>query len=274
MLMPTTTYAATTGSSSKPDSISAGKSKTVNSKDYWFKCTVSGAVDFSITTASNATITVYKKKIFGKKKILSKTSTKYLKKTYSDTADCAGRNTYWVHVKMKNKNKITCRITQHVDRYVRASGKGAMWQVNKKTPVPNRITIDYSYWYVPAYAVSTVDTYVNSSKYLEIQTRLVNGAITVATAIALSPLNGYAALAGSIVSGLAMNRWGADFQKVISDKLKKVGGYSYSTRKYKYGVILIEYSSQGVTYYDVIRWGGKTMYGSKGMIGKWTIKYN
>ncbi|ESL01805.1 hypothetical protein GCWU000282_02924 [Catonella morbi ATCC 51271] len=65
-----------------------------------------------------------------------------------------------------------------------------------------------------------------------------------------------------------------DFKTAVKKDIRTVGGYNGRTKKYTKGVLLIQYMSQGITFYEVKTWNNSTMYGPKGWTGTWTIKYN
>ena len=268
---PESVQAATTGSSSSPYVLTAGTAKSVTANDYWFKCKVSGATDFTVTTGVSATVTVYKKTTLSKKQLNTKSSTKSYTYKLCDASVCSNSNTYLVHVSMSSSGSISCKVAQHKDSKTRSNG--AMWKVKSTSPVSSSVQY-LKYWYVPKSAVSTMVTYVSNSKFLDTQSKLINGTITVSTAIALSGLSNTAALAASIVTGLASVQWGADFKQELIDDISSVGGYSSSSNTYSYGVLLIEYVYDGITFYEVKRWSGGTMYGPGGMVVTWTTSYN
>ena len=264
-------------SGSNQYNLNDGEKKTVISSDCWFSCNIWGATDFDIVSSKSANITIYKKTLFGKK-LLKDINMKSFKYTLSDSAINTGKNTYLVRVKLNSSSRISCKINTHTDVFKRSAG--AMWISNSNSAIYDTNILYLKYWYMPASKISALVDYVDQDSFLDNQKLLLDGSIT-AVAIAAGIIStGTSKVLPSIlttviggVGGFALTQL-TDFKTAVKKNIRTAGGYNSRTKRYTKGVLLIQYMSQGITFYEVKTWNNSTMYGPKGWTGNWTIEYN
>lgn len=106
------------GSINNPHDLTNVQSTTVSSTDYWFKCRVSGAVDFYLHASGNVdSIKIYNTVATLPNLLFEADQTKHYENTLSVYSVNTGQITYLLHVSASQTRTITCRINQHVDSH-------------------------------------------------------------------------------------------------------------------------------------------------------------
>ena len=155
-----------------------------------------------------------------------------------------------------------------------------MWISNSNSAIYDTNILYLKYWYMPASKISALVDYVDQDSFLDNQKLLLDGSIT-AVAIAAGIIStGTSKVLPSIlttviggVGGFALTQL-TDFKTAVKKNIRTAGGYNSRTKRYTKGVLLIQYMSQGITFYEIKTWNNSTMYGPKGWTGNWTIEYN
>ena len=239
-------------------------SESKNGASCSFTSSCSGATDIIVKCAENVEVKIYDKNVLSKKLLKSSTSTKKIKYT----SKLSSKNTYYITVKTKSGKsaKITCKIKQHLDK--KKSSKGGIWKCNDDSPVPNPTIIHLKKTYFTAAQCSEAVTYVSSSKYLDTQTALVNGTLSV-SGIILGGCGIKSLTVASTFLAIGQLGYSANFKNDTMNDIKSKGNYNKNTNKFENGVVLTEYVYNGMTFITVDKWNGKKMKGKKGYIGTW-----
>ncbi len=241
------------------------ETKSVNASSYTFTYKCAGATDIKVTTSSNSDILIEKKGIILKKKLSEKKKTK----SYNYTAKLSNTNTYCVTVKTNSKKKanIKCEIKQHLDK--KQSSKGGIWTAKGNSPVPGSSIIYRRKIYFTKSQCSEALTYVTDAKYLDYQSKLVNGTITVSGLI-LSGTGIKTLTVASTFLTIGSIGYSFDFKSDTINKIKLKGNYNKKTKKFGNGVVLTEYMYNGISFIEVDSWKNNTMQGVGGYIGSWS----
>ena len=243
--------------------LASSSKSTVSSSNNQFKMISAGAIDIKVTAGSAVNISIYRKSGVTKKLITSKKGVK----SYSYVCKYSNSNTYYVSVKTQNGKKctMTCIAKQHEDK--KSSTSGGTWTASSTSPVPSSSVIYLKKMYFSKSQCSEAMTYVSNKKYLDYQSKLANGTLTVTGLIASHVgLKSYA-IAADFLS-IAMIGKSFDFKSSVMDDIKKKG--HYKNGKFGNGVVITEYMYNGVTMIDVQSWTGSSMTGAKGYVGKWS----
>ncbi len=258
-----------TVSESNPLELSQGISAMVNAKSYWFKCSVRGATEITVTSSTDVTIYVYKRKNLFKKELIGTYEGNIIIEKFRENFN----NTYFVNVESKVESLIACQISQYVD--YKSDINGAMWVAEDTTPIPNDSILYFKKWYVNKEKVDALYRYVSESKFLDYQTNLINGTISVATAVAsiYLPIPDKISIALSVVSSAsAFFSDPINVKQSVIDDILEYSGYNETDYSYANGLVLTECMSNGVMHYFVERWDGPDMYGEEGYCGIWINK--
>lgn len=169
---------------------------------------------------------------------------------------------------MSKKAVITCKISQHKDVYYNTNG--AIWQSDTNTPVPIYTVLYQKKWYVSKDDVSILYEYVGNSKFLDYQTNLLNGLISVSSVAISIFLPEKVNTAISIITA-ATTFFGSpiDFKASTLNEIIEKSGYDKNTGQHSNGIVLTECISSGQTFYYIDKWSGGTMYGEGGYCGSW-----
>lgn len=223
----------------------------------------SGATDITVKTSQRALIKVYKKKVLSKSQLKWTTS-----KNLKYTARLSGSNSYYIFVQSISgkKCRIHCEVKQHQDK--KTSSVGGIWQADRSSPVPSTSILYLKKFYFTKQHCKQALSYVNNAKYLDYQSRLCNGTLSIGGLM----LGGSGIKAAGVASAfltIAQIGYSVDFKKTMMNKIKRIGNYSSSTKAFRNGVVLTEYMSRGFTFLSVSSWNSKTMTGVPGYTGSW-----
>lgn len=223
-----------------------------------------GATDITITASKNALIKAYRKRTLSKVLLKRASSSKLLK----FTAKLSGSNSYYITVQTVSGKKcsIWCDVRQHQDK--KSSSAGGIWRANKSSPIPTNSVLYLKKFYFTKQHCKQALNYVNHAKYLDYQSKLVNGSLTIAGLIAGGSGIKAVEVASAFLS-IAQIGYSVNFKKIMMKKVKQMGNYNSATKTFRNGVILTEYMSRGSTFLSVSSWFNNTMLGVPGYIGTW-----
>lgn len=259
------TYATGSGTESDPYVLTDGVKASSYTTTAWFKCTTRGATDFLATSTNGATNTVYKKTLLGKDKLTSAMS-KTLSTTISNCQINNNSNTYLVSMTSNTPQSLYCTITTHYDKMT--SSTGGTWTPTSTTAIYDTNILYKKYWYVDKSRVATLKQIVEHEKFLDMQSKFVNGTLSISgfllslgipeTAIA----TGLASIAVTFIEPF-------NFKNSLLSDIDTAAGYNSSTNQFTKGILLKEYMYNGITCYSVETWTGSSMTGPKGWTGTW-----
>lgn len=270
-VMPT---AIENGTSSFPYILTNGEFRAFSTDSVWYKCSIRGAVEFTVYTNSKSTITIYKKTLLGKKQLLRFTNrTSIANYKYGDCTVCSDSTTFLINIEQEESVRLTCRVSTHTDKY--SNSNGALWVPDPDSAVPYSFQLYQKCWYVDSSRVPYVVDFVSHSNYLDACSSVANGSIGLSSFViscgassVTSTLLGIAGVLTSFASPF-------DFKQDILDDIDNKAGYlgvdSSNRPIYANGVVIKEYLYNGQLCYTVDSWTGPEMYGPEGWTGTWTV---
>lgn len=241
--------------------------RSVNSSCYSMTVSCEGATDIVITSDKLAKISVFKKGIFSYQLLKSLNSSR--KMNY--TSGLSGRNNYYIIVTSRTKKTahISISVNQHQDKKI--SAIGGVWKVKSNSPTANRSILYMKKFYWNRDHCRQALSYVGKSKYLNYQSKLVNGTISLG-GIVMGATGIKALQVASTFLTIAQIGFSVNFKSSMINQVKSCGGYNSRTDSFSRGVVITEYMCAGFTHLSVERWYPGQMTGPKGYIGTWSTK--
>lgn len=283
------------GTEANPYTLNLDENKNINTRNFWFACTVDGATDFNILTSSLSSVTIYKKTLLGKQVISTNNNVMgNIEITISDCAVNNGKNTYYIDIRQSEIGNMICRVSQHLDFSTDVNDYGNKWLAETNSAVPGSIignNIFFWKWFMPANFVSKLYEYVSDSKFLDYQTDVVIGTLSVSMAaigfcagaeiaeisliaeseiISIKNTLGYKMIASVIgfITGLKVDEL-FDFKTATINQLRTAANYNEERNEYETGASMAYYMNQGFGFYEFETWNERTMFGIPGYTGQW-----
>lgn len=243
----------------------SAQSTSVYAARYCTTISCDGAADIGITSEKYTKISIFKKGLFSYQLLKSNMSSK--KMNY--TSKLSGRNKYYIVVasRIKKPCRIRISVNQHQDK--KYSLQGGVWNVKAASPFVNSSLIYRKKFFFTRAQCSQALAYCEKAKYLEYQSRLVNGTLSV-TGLLLGASGIRSLNVASAFLSIAQIGYSFDFKKNTMQKIKNYGGYSSRTGSFSRGIVLSEYISRGISFLQVEGWYGGEMSGPKGFLGTWS----
>lgn len=250
-----------------------------------------GEVKVGISADKSCTIKIYKKKLIGKIKDVSKSSVKSFLKNYSLHSNTVYLFSIYNPTK-KTKEKV--KFSYNLDK--KTCSKGGVWVENNNSANPylNCGVAGYKEIYVPNYAVPAYYQAMSNSSYLKKVEKIAKGATTIALAYAggaellkVVPAIAKVATKYDSVSKTAIGAGIIYIAKTMIDDMVvlnifsltkayckdicNITGYDPRSRKLpSKGMCIDVFTADGTTIYHIKMWDGKTLKGVPGVKGKFT----
>ena len=114
---------------------------------------------------------------------------------------------------------------------------------------------------------------VTRSNFLDLQSAVLNGTLSLSMFVTACGLEETAAILG-VAGVITAFKAPFNFKQDVLNEIDRVAGYqgqdSHGKSVYSRGCLIVEYMSNGLTFYSVQSWNGTTMYGPEGWTGSWT----
>jgi hypothetical protein len=266
------------GSSINPRIVSPGISVNVSSTNYFFKCTVFGAISFNITTSKYCDIDVFVDPTFltFPDTTLSVSNAKSLSKSREYQLSIFGvpTHTYLIHVKSNESgsNTINCLVTQHVD--IDSSNIGHLWAVDDTRAGQTSWVPVVAKMYVNSAQLVTLNHVINEDPFWDAMEASSERGFTVLTTLAGYGITGRvmgAAISLVVgIAGVSLFNSRQQFRTQVNSSIYQNGLCMQVNNIFINGNI----SNLDVPPYQLFQWTPPSMTGAPGLKGKPWIAYD
>lgn len=164
------------GTENNPYVLTEGKSKAVSSSDTWFKCTISGTMDYSVRSTKKCMAYILEGNLLFGKNVLE---TWEGVTSHSGHYIGYGSKTYYIHLVCDVKSSFTCEMDQHQD--ARKLPKGGQWIPSKNSGLVNMNEVREGEVFFPADRIEYFIEMVECDEYLEWLDKVITAVETVVT---------------------------------------------------------------------------------------------